>query len=397
MEKVGFYAGSFDPFTKGHMAVVCEALQIFDRVIIAVGNNPDKKTMFNVAKRVEMIKSSLSDFRAMHDHKLLSGARFSLSEKRVNDRFGHECIIDVVSYDGLTVDAAIKYDACCLIRGERMVGDHDAEMQQALFNRELLNIRGFPMGIVFIPVPSASLTYVSSGNVKNLCDVGEYIAVNKYVYPSVHKALMEIYLKKRFMEQNFALDREERWKQLVLEYNNPARTYHNLSHVAYCLNIADLMMKGKDLAYHEVAAIKQAIFYHDIVIGLDDAEEKSAEIAKKAYLRDEVGDLIMSTKIGTQPDDVDIKLRHMAEIVHDADLAILADNDNYGIYAQQVRCEYDVDTQEYAKRRIEVLTKITEEYIFFTSSYGTAFDTDQWGDAAEANISREIAFWQSRL
>lgn len=397
MKKVGFYPGSFDPFTKGHMAVVCEALQLFDKVIIAVGNNSEKKTMFDASKRIEMIKSSIQDFKVTYLNRQLSGAKFSPAEEKVARQIYENLdgCIEVISYDGLTVDAAIKYEANCLIRGERMVGDHDAEMQLAMFNRELLNLRGSSMGIVFIPVPSTNLTYVSSGNVKNLCANGEYIVANKYVYPSVHKVLMEKYLEKRYKEQNFSLDKDEKWRSLVAQYADPSRTYHNLSHIAYCLNIIDIFMRKDRFSYREIAAVKSALFYHDIVIKECGAEEQSAEIAEKSLVADGklLKSLIMSTKVGTQYEDIDLDVRHLVNLVHDADLAILADNENYGLYAQQVRLEYDVDTKDYAKGRIEVLEKIKTEMIYFSEFA----DRLHWQDKAEDNINREIAFWQTRL
>lgn len=403
MERIGFYAGSFDPFTKGHMAVVCEALQLFDKVIIAVGNNPNKNTMFDARRRMDMIMSSIQDFKTSYFHRYLSGAIFSPAEENVAERLCKDIdsCISIISYSGLTVDEALKENACCLIRGERMVGDHDSEMQQAMFNRELLNFRGSSMGIVFIPVPSTGLTYVSSGNVKSLCANGEYIVANKYVYPSVHKVLMEIYLKERFKRflgwiSRSPLELEKKWDKLIRIYNDPSRTYHNLSHVAYCLNIADVLTKQDSFTCSELTSIYLAIFYHDVVIKDIDAEEKSAAIFKKNTVKtkevDNICQMIMATKIGSKYEGVSKDIVDLAKIVHDADVAILADRENYGLYAQQVRREYGEDTQEYAIGRIEVLINIKNNEI-----YSSRFGNSVWPDKAEENINREVAFWQSRL
>ena len=103
--KVAVYPGSFDPITNGHLEILKRALGIFDKVIMLVAINPDKKTRFSVEDRVNMIKESVN-----------------------NDR------VEVDAFDGLTVEYAKKHGASHLIRGLRAVTDFEYEFSLASAN-----------------------------------------------------------------------------------------------------------------------------------------------------------------------------------------------------------------------------------------------------------------------
>ncbi|MBU0671639.1 MAG: pantetheine-phosphate adenylyltransferase, partial [Candidatus Margulisbacteria bacterium] len=107
--KVAIYPGSFDPVTNGHVDVIERAAKLFDKVIVAVIRNPEKKPRFSLEERVEMLQRSL-----------------------VNDPS-----VDVESFDGLLVDYAKKKKANIIVRGLRAVSDFDYEFQMALTNRKM--------------------------------------------------------------------------------------------------------------------------------------------------------------------------------------------------------------------------------------------------------------------
>ena len=104
--KIAVYPGSFDPITNGHLDVLNRAIKIFDKVIVLVAINPNKKSRFSAEERVAMIKEAVDD----------------------------EMNILVDSYEGLTVDYAKKHHATHLIRGLRAVTDFDYEFQLASAN-----------------------------------------------------------------------------------------------------------------------------------------------------------------------------------------------------------------------------------------------------------------------
>lgn len=107
--RIAVYPGSFDPLTNGHIDIIERALDIFDKVIIAVLHNPSKKTLFTMEERVEMIKQSFN---------------------------GRNAIL-VDSFGGLLVDYAKMKNAVAIIRGMRAISDFEGEFQMALMNRKL--------------------------------------------------------------------------------------------------------------------------------------------------------------------------------------------------------------------------------------------------------------------
>jgi pantetheine-phosphate adenylyltransferase len=155
--KVAVYPGSFDPFTNGHLDVVERALGIFDRLIIAVLANPEKRSpLFTVEERVEMIRESLD------------------TDSRV----------DVESFRGLTVDFARSRGAQTLVKGLRAYSDFDAELQQALMNRKLAP----DVHTIFL-MSSFAHIFVSSSILKDIASHGR--DVSEFVPPIVANRLKE--------------------------------------------------------------------------------------------------------------------------------------------------------------------------------------------------------------
>lgn len=157
--KTAVYPGSFDPFTNGHLDVVDRALGIFDRLIVTVAANPDKrKPLFTVAERIELIRASLKG----------------------RDR------VEVSSFKGLTVEYARSMGATTLVKGLRAYSDFDAELQQALMNRKLAP----DIHTVFL-MSSFAHIYVSSSILKDIASYGGN--VSDLVPPPVARALKEKY------------------------------------------------------------------------------------------------------------------------------------------------------------------------------------------------------------
>ena len=158
-EKIAVYPGSFDPFTNGHLDVVERALSIFDRVIVAVAANPEKRQpLFTVEERIKLIEESLKS------------------------RHG----VEVTSFTGLTVEFARSRGATTLIKGLRAYSDFDAELQQALMNRKLAP----DIHTVFLMSGFAHI-FVSSSILKDIASYGG--KVDDLVPPPVARALKEKY------------------------------------------------------------------------------------------------------------------------------------------------------------------------------------------------------------
>ena len=137
--KTCVFAGTFDPITKGHAFVVEKCLQLFDKVIIAVGVNVDKKPLFSTDERIELIKSAFSG----------------------TDR------IEIKTFSGMLVDFMKENDVRFTVRGLRDEDDYKYETSMARYNFDLDD----QVNTLFIPTP-VELSYVSSSAIRNLIGLG---------------------------------------------------------------------------------------------------------------------------------------------------------------------------------------------------------------------------------
>lgn len=140
MKRIAVYPGSFDPVTNGHLDIIHRALEFVDELIIAILINPEKKALFTVEERMEMIRKCIP---------------------AENGR------IQIDQFDGLLVDYARTKNAQMIIRGLRAVSDFDYEFQMALMNRRLEP----QIETVFL-VPAEQYSYVSSRMVKEISQLG---------------------------------------------------------------------------------------------------------------------------------------------------------------------------------------------------------------------------------
>ena len=129
--------GTFDPVTNGHLDIVRRAAALFDRVVVAVGDNPSKEPLFPTEERVAMLEEVLGDL----DN------------------------VEVDSFSGLLVDYARRKEIGIIVKGLRAVTDFDYELQMAQMNRKLTE-----METCFVPT-SPKWSYLSSSLVK---EVGRY-------------------------------------------------------------------------------------------------------------------------------------------------------------------------------------------------------------------------------
>ncbi len=155
MTRTALYTGSFDPITNGHLDVIIHALGLFDRVVVAIGVHPGKAPMFAPGERAEMIRAAAAPHSA---------------ETR--------CIFDVITFDGLAINAARDIGANVLLRGLRDGTDLDYEMQMSGMNAAMAP----SVQTVFLPA-SPSVRHITGTLVRQIALMGG--DVSPFVPPDV--------------------------------------------------------------------------------------------------------------------------------------------------------------------------------------------------------------------
>jgi pantetheine-phosphate adenylyltransferase len=141
--RIAIFPGSFDPLTNGHVDVIARCARLFDRVVVAILHNPEKRALFSLDDRLAILREE----SAAHSN------------------------VEVDTFEGLLVDYARSRQATAIVRGLRSVTDFDYEMHMALMNRHL----NAEIETVFL-MPAEQFTYVSSRLVKEIAALGGSLA-----------------------------------------------------------------------------------------------------------------------------------------------------------------------------------------------------------------------------
>jgi pantetheine-phosphate adenylyltransferase len=136
---IAIYPGSFDPPTNGHLDLIERGANIFDELIVAILRNPEKQPLFSVAERRLMLESMTSSFPNVR----------------------------VETFDGLTVDYALRVKATAILRGIRAISDYEYELQMALMNRKM-----HPELETVFMMPAERYSYLSSRLVREVAQLG---------------------------------------------------------------------------------------------------------------------------------------------------------------------------------------------------------------------------------
>ena len=153
------YPGTFDPITLGHEELVRRISSLFNEVIVAIASSPRKDLMFSIDERIHLTKEVLSDLQN----------------------------VNVIAYEGLTVDFAQKNDIQVVVRGLRSALDFDYELRLADMNRSLSE------EIETIFLTPNKYAFVSSSLVREIASMGGDIS--KFVSPVVQQALVGYFQK----------------------------------------------------------------------------------------------------------------------------------------------------------------------------------------------------------
>ena len=139
MTKIAVFPGTFDPITLGHQDLIARAAKMFEKVIVAVAENPSKSPLFTLATRLELISNSLSMLKN----------------------------VQVKGFNNLLVDFARAQGATVIVRGVRVINDFEHELQLVNMNRSLAP----ELEAVFL-IPTEKYSFISSTMVKEVASLG---------------------------------------------------------------------------------------------------------------------------------------------------------------------------------------------------------------------------------
>jgi len=137
--RTAVYAGSFDPLTLGHLDIIRRGARIFHQLVVGVGINPDKATLFTVEERLDLIASSVKEYEN----------------------------VTVKSFEGLTVSFAAEHGAVVMLRGVRTLSDMESEFTMSLANRALA-----PEIETMFLMASEKYSHISSTLIKQIAKMG---------------------------------------------------------------------------------------------------------------------------------------------------------------------------------------------------------------------------------
>lgn len=363
------FAGSFDPFTKGHENIVDQALDIADELVIIIANNSSKKYFFNLQERIAIITKTLSQ------------------------KYGNRIKI-VEAGNKFTVDICSEHHCSHLVRGIRNAEDLAYELNlkygNALANDSIKTI-----------LFAADNPNISSSFVKAIATPtnGLYAAldlVSDFAREAIAFNIIESILKENVKINQHQLE----WilADIRRGYSNRESGYHNLTHIATVLQHLRDSAFVYTISNSDRTALFLAAAYHDYIYeGGDDRNEVRSAIhafdVTNSMLVDSstISHIIESTKFGfVKPTDNSSVLNNMISLMHDVDYFITSSNVAvYKEYVKRIQRELyqskgTFDVEKWLKGRSAFLRQLLTSPIFLTKEY------TRYEQQARRNVQDEL-------
>lgn len=347
MHKIVF-AGSFDPFTNGHLWVIEEALTISTTVIVLIAANPNKKYMFTPTDRKQMIEA-------------------------VCAKYGNRVQVIISNHEYVS-QQALRLGANHLIRGIRSASDFDYES-----NLQQTNVDVLGGAKTLFVIPPSHLERVSSSYIKSLIGpIGWHNYIHSFVPNIVYKKIIKNYIS-TIARKHITNPNVEQLLSILDMYDKEDRYYHNLNHIVHVIQELEWLYNNHDIEidYQQYCA---ALIGHDIIHGTANDEESSANyiaaVLSHAPTFRDVSSLIKATDHKTKE----------YPIMRSIDLTILGQPARiYDKYSKQIRQEYSKYSEsEYIDGRISVLNKILDNDTIYCEQFS------HYESQARKNIQNEL-------
>lgn len=372
MKKI-VYAGTFDPLTNGHWWVIKSALDFADKVLVFVAENPAKKTMFTALERKSHVEQVIA-------------------ENNLEDKIEVHII-----RNEYVATRAIKMGAEYMIRGIRNQIDFDYE---ALLQKTNTDVLGGAKTIFVMP--PRDLDSVSSSFVKSLMGpVGWHFKIKQFLPPAVYKKLLENFIRKTantYIVDERNLSVKNFIESVITAYGAEDRHYHNLEHLAHCLQELNWFAANKEnVSPVMLFDLCVALMSHDYVYGQQSEksdEQLSADFVKENFASKghRAYSLVLATEHGNPCADT----KEDSVVMRCIDLAILGqDWSVYEQYTKNVRQEYlKYNDEAYAKGRKQVLESLLKKM-----KNGEIFNHPMFNsyiEQAMENVQKEISILNER-
>lgn len=354
--RTAIYAGSFDVLTTGHLWMIREGSQLFDKLIVAVSNNADKKYMFDFATRLRLVRESIQKESEFEN-------------------------VEVVAVENdFIVTLAQNKDVSYLLRGIRSNLDYEYESQISRINSDLSS--GRYLQSVFL-MPSPQVGHISSSMVKGLIGFkGWEQASSQYVPLPVASEMCyrfsdQITFRARLLFDKYALPMT--YIGLFDMYEGDTKTpfkrpYHGIRHIHECIE-----QFGRIRSHLEMPdLVELALYFHDAiyVAGSNTNEQQSADLflkyAEKSNLTAEQKSIVHKIILTTDwMENQDALVNGDLHFVHDIDFSIFAaDWERFMEYENAIVAEYAIVPEAiFRQKRKEFLVKLNETGVFYTSYF----------------------------
>lgn len=360
--KIAIYAGTFDPFTLGHESIVEAGSKLFDKVIVLIAYNANKKGMFTLNQRKKQIEEVIHKYP-------------NVELRVITDEF--------------VASVAAKQKAGYLIRGIRDSVDYEYEQKIEKINKKI----NPNLQTVYISAP-VELSEISSSMVKSLVGFAGWqkivsTMVNERVLSDLMRAKDEEFVSAAWKKIAGDDKVSQKWLEKILhDYSQTHRHYHNLSHIVELLKQADELMNNSNFNSIHKAIIKYSIFFHDIVYNPQnrDNEKLSAELfmefAQELNLTQVIFEGVYESIIATANHSEKPKFE-ITEYFLDLDLSILgAEPSKFESYEDQIRQEYNFVPEEiFNIERSKIMQKLV-------NPYKTEYGKQKYGSQALFNLKK---------
>ncbi|MFI3189529.1 pantetheine-phosphate adenylyltransferase [Crenothrix sp. D3] len=356
--RIAIYSGSFDIVTEGHLWMIKEGIRLFDKLIVGIGTNPSKQTLFDFKTRKRLLESVCVEF----------------SDKVVIEDFGNLALVQF----------ARDKNAAYILRGIRSVSDFDYERMLKNVNTDLDE----SIETVFL-IPPRYLAEVSSSMVKGMLQInGWETIIKRYVPEAMRDALIE-----RFscdpvqVARYYAGDIAS--VTLAQSYSGAGRYYHNLQHIGNCLK----EFREVEATLSDSYSVLMALLFHDIVYNSEARqplanETASWELANQLCQFNELAAPTIKNHILHTSHSYTGDKNADTDSICDIDMAIFGySKHEFDEYEANIRREYAFASDaQYTSGRLNFLqTLLMRDAIFKTDYFNKKYEV-----SAKANITKLI-------